>query len=238
MVAIAILGLSLAVILSSEVGLLWSVQRTQHLTLATGLARCRMSEIEVELLEKGFQLLDVTESGDCCEEEENSTYTCEWRIERVELPEMMDLATMAGEGMTDSGSGDVVSTLLDVKEKSKEGLMSGSTTGAPDLSMLTGAFGEDPQAGIQGITTSLMGLVYPNLKPMLEASIRRVTVNVRWREGIRDRSLALTEFVTRPQEGLDPMAQAELDAYEEVQNAAAEDSTPSTPSKSERSTGK
>ena len=47
-----------------------------------------------------------------------------------------------------------------------------------------------------------MGLVYPGLKPMLEASIRRVTVTVKWREGQRDRDLEATQFLTRPQEGM------------------------------------
>lgn len=46
-----------------------------------------------------------------------------------------------------------------------------------------------------------MGLVYPSLKPMLEASIRRVTVKVTWKEGERERELEVTQFLTRPQEG-------------------------------------
>jgi hypothetical protein len=46
-----------------------------------------------------------------------------------------------------------------------------------------------------------MGFVYPGLKPMLEASIRRVTVTVKWSEGKRPRELEVTQFLTRPQEG-------------------------------------
>jgi len=46
-----------------------------------------------------------------------------------------------------------------------------------------------------------MGFVYPSLKPMLEASIRRVTVKVSWREGERPKELEVTQFLTRPQEG-------------------------------------
>lgn len=227
MVAIAILGLSLSVILSSQVGLFSSVQRTQNLTLATGLARCRMSEVEVELLEKGFQLLDVTEEGVCCEDEEDRTFACDWRVERVELPEITELATMAGEGAGEDGSGDPLSKLLELKDKGKEGLDTMGGTGVPDLGSVVGAFGEDPTAGMQGIATSLMGLVYPNLKPMLEASIRRVTITVRWQEGVRERSLVLSQFVTRPEEGLDPLAEAELRALDD----AAGDATtpPATP---------
>ncbi len=223
MVAIAILGLSLSVILSSQVGLFSSVQRTQNLTLATGLARCRMSEVEVELLEKGFQLLDVTEEGACCEDEEDRAFACEWRVERVELPEITELATLAGEGTGEDGSGDPLSKLLELKDKGKDGLTTMGGTGVPDLGSVVGAFGEDPTAGMQGIATSLMGLVYPNLKPMLEASIRRVTITVTWQEGVRERSLVLSQFVTRPEEGLDPLAEAELRA---LSDAAADVTTP------------
>jgi general secretion pathway protein I len=226
MVAIAILGLSLAVILSSQVGLFSSVQRTQNLTLAVGLARCRMSEVEVDLLEKGFQLLDVIEDGPCCEDEEDSTFNCEWKIERVELPEMTDLATLAGEDTDSGGSGDAITQLMELKDKGKEGFSTMGGTGVPDLASLTSAFGSDPSASMQGIAASLMGLVYPNLKPMLEASIRRVTITVRWREGSRDRTLAVTQFVTRPQEGLDPTAEAQLDAILGEQDAAS--GTPGT----------
>lgn len=206
MVAIAILGLSLTVILSAQAGLFSGVQRTQHLTMVAGLARCRMTEIEYELLHQGFQLLDVSDEGACCEEEESSTYTCAWKIERVELPEMTDLQTLAGEGTDGGGTGDALSTLMDLKAKGTEGL-SASGSGAPgDLSALTQSFGGEAMGGMQGIATTLMGLVYPNLKPMLEASIRRVTVTVRWREGKRERDLVVTQFITRPQEGLDPLA--------------------------------
>jgi general secretion pathway protein I len=55
--------------------------------------------------------------------------------------------------------------------------------------------------GASGMEGMVMGFVYPSLKPMLEASIRRVTVKVKWTEGQRARDLEVTQFVTRPQEG-------------------------------------
>jgi general secretion pathway protein I len=57
-----------------------------------------------------------------------------------------------------------------------------------------------------------MSLVYPTLKPMLEASIRRVTVTANWKEGSIDRDLSVAQFLTNPQQGgLDPFAAAGLD---------------------------
>ena len=46
-----------------------------------------------------------------------------------------------------------------------------------------------------------MALVYPQLKPMLEASIRKVTVTVNWQEGLASRDLAIVQYVTRPMRG-------------------------------------
>ncbi len=36
---------------------------------------------------------------------------------------------------------------------------------------------------------------------MYEASIRRITVTVRWKEGPNERELPITQFVTNPQRG-------------------------------------
>ena len=46
-----------------------------------------------------------------------------------------------------------------------------------------------------------MGFVYPSLKIMMEASIRRVTVTVRWKDGATAREFVLVQYVTNPQRG-------------------------------------
>jgi general secretion pathway protein I len=64
-----------------------------------------------------------------------------------------------------------------------------------------------------GMASMVIGFVYPELKLMLEASIRKVIVTVHWKEGNSDRELSATQYVTSPQQGgLDPLAAAGLDA--------------------------
>lgn len=46
-----------------------------------------------------------------------------------------------------------------------------------------------------------MTLVYPNLKPMLEASIRKVTVAVKWQDGDKERDISIVQYVTNPLQG-------------------------------------
>jgi hypothetical protein len=53
-------------------------------------------------------------------------------------------------------------------------------------------------AGAQGLLSMVFSIVYPSLKPLLEAAIRRVTVVIRWKEGTQPRSFTLLQYVTNP----------------------------------------
>ena len=44
-------------------------------------------------------------------------------------------------------------------------------------------------------------MVYPAVKPMFEASIRRVSVAVKWQEGRDERSFDIAQYLTNPQQG-------------------------------------
>jgi general secretion pathway protein I len=217
MVAISILGLALTVILSSQVGLFSSSQRARYLTVATSLVRCKMSEVEAKLLKEGYQLTDVNDEGPCCEEEESAGYRCTWKVEKIELPDMADM----GDGGSSFAGGDSgpLSSLLNLKSTLD------LDAGMAALSGLGGSFGE---AGVGGLAPVLMSFVYPSLKPMLEASIRKVTVSVTWKEGALDRTLEVTQFVTDPQQGgLNPNAAKGLqEGVEAVQGAISGGANP------------
>lgn len=201
LVAIAILGLGLTVILGSQVGLFTNASRGQHLTVATNLARCKMGEIEIDLLKLGYQLTDVTDEGPCCGDDDgNEGYRCSWKIERVTLPEMPlnnadGGANPAGDGGLDLGP---ISMLTGLNKPGGQAL--GSQSSPTDLAK---TLGNAPSA--MGLAPMMMSMVYPTLKPMLEASIRKVSVTVTYREGKFERELLITQYVTNPQQGqLDP----------------------------------
>ncbi len=59
-----------------------------------------------------------------------------------------------------------------------------------------------------GLAAMALTIVYPTLKPMLEASIRRITVSVKWSEGSSQRSFDIAEYVTNPMQGLPPVGSA------------------------------
>lgn len=193
LVAVSILGLGLTVILSSQASLFATSARSEKLSLAVSLARCRMSETELELIKMGYPLADESHEGECCAEgESDEGFSCSWKVERVKLPEASLGAELDGGTTGEDGLG-ALTKLGEISKGGPEAL--GDTT---DLGSLASELGG---ASTEGIAPMMMSMVYPQLKPMLEASIRKVTVTIAWKEGKTDRSLDIVQFVTDPQQG-------------------------------------
>ncbi|HHH11158.1 MAG TPA: prepilin-type N-terminal cleavage/methylation domain-containing protein, partial [Sorangium sp.] len=199
MVAVAILGLSLTAILSAQFGAVKAVEHGRHMSVATGLARCRMSEIEIQLAVDGFQELDEVSQGPCCAGDDNPRMMCEWRIEKPTFPEpqygQLDLDSSLG------GDGNALGKLA---QGAKDGSLDGAKNLGDVANVLGGQEGVDDLAagGVGGVASMVMGMVYPDLKAIFEASTRRVTVSVVWQEGGSDYDLTVVQWVTKPQPGL------------------------------------
>ena len=217
MVAVAILGLGLTVILSAQAGLFASATRAKNETVAIGMVRCKMGEIEEELLRMGYQEDDVVDEGQCCEDETPNRVRCKWRIDRVELPDPLsfgdsnpagsgssldlstpttDLSSLTSGGLSGAGP---LGVLAGLGAGNGGGL--GSNGSADGLSSLASSLGESASGGVAGLAPMVMSIVYPSLKPMLEASIRKITVVVYWKEGSIDRELSVVQYVTNPMRG-------------------------------------
>jgi general secretion pathway protein I len=206
LVAVAVLAIGLTVVLTAQTGLFSSGQHAHNLSLATGLARCRMSEVEVQLLRDGFPISDIEEQGPCCEEEDESQFRCHWEVESVMLPDL-DVNLGDGGALDPTGSNSATTSALTqglepisgardsfVKGNASEAF--GGLSGAMPPGMMGG-----PSAGAGAVASMAMGMIYPALKEMLEASIRRVEVQVLWREGSQERNLTLVQYLTNPQQG-------------------------------------
>ena len=204
LVAISILGMGLTVLLSSQVGLFSSAKRAQNLSVATGLARCKMAEAELKLTQEGYPLIDQNDEGRCCEDEDTEGFSCRWKIETVKLPEPKGLSDPSGDGDLDDQSG--LGTLGALQSIQTQG--ASALKGDGGIAGLSGLLeGAAAGGGVQGMAPLVMGLVYPSLKPMLEASIRKVSVSVVWKEGSKERDFSITQYVTNPQQGgLNPNA--------------------------------
>jgi general secretion pathway protein I len=214
MVAVGILGLSLTVILSAQAGLYAGGGYAQHTSIATGLLRCRMTEIEERLVKLGYPESDEKDDGSCCDDDLRPDMRCEWKVERIELPSIdpaaMGSASPGGPGGPGSPGGPL-SALMGGAQGAPGGgplaalgQMAGSTTslslsGADGgVSSLASALSDGTGGGMSAIAQLAMSFVYPTLKPMLEASIRKITVKVAWKEGVQSRELSAVQYVTRP----------------------------------------
>ncbi len=239
MVAVAILGLGLTAILSAQAGAFASAAHARHLSQATGLVRCKMLEVEEDLLRNGFQVTDVAADGPCCDGDEAVPMHCAWRVEAPVLPTpeygQMDLTSnfdpsslgpLAGL-MQPGGAKDMFGSGSNVTDIAQQ--LFGSGTPPPDVAGLlpgasagTGAtpVGVDAGAGLltdpnappvpggpsanpmDQISGMVMGMVYPDLKTYFEASTRRVTIDLTWREGARSYTLTVEQWIAQPQQGI------------------------------------
>lgn len=197
MVAVAILGLTLTVILSAQGNISAKNQQATNMAFAGSLARCKMTEVEEKLLKMGYPEIDQIDTAvSCCEDFDREGFTCDTRVEKIELPQ---LENTSGDGGSLFGAPASSSNPLSGVLNNPAG------TGQLNLSMEAGAEGIQQLAGqmggAEGMMSTVMGIVYPSLKPMMEASVRRVSVTVHWKEGPNIRELPIIQYVTNPQRG-------------------------------------
>jgi general secretion pathway protein I len=212
MVATAILGLTLTVILSAEGGLAASNKSTANVGMAISLARCKMVEAEDKTLRFGFPLVDDLQlEQTCCNDEEVVGFKCDMRTELILMPNP-PTTKLDGGGLSLSASATPSSMLSSALPPDIPGTLAafggdgGSTAtlnfldGGGLNSMLGQQMGGSG-AGASGLVGMVMGFVYPFVKPMMEASIRRVTVTVRWKEGIKPKEFSIVQYLTNPSNG-------------------------------------
>jgi general secretion pathway protein I len=204
MVAIAILGLAMTVILSAQGDCAVKDARAANIGQAITIGRCRMAEIEEKIAKFGYAQLDEIEVDNpiCCDDRVVKGFSCDWRIEKVLLPSppqnSIDGGSLSLGGVLDGGSAiqlppgaaaAATNPLGGAALNFDAGL---AGIGTSMMSQFGGA------GGAQGMLSMVFGIVYPSLKPVLEMTIRRVTVTIKWREGVKARELPLVQFVTNP----------------------------------------
>jgi general secretion pathway protein I len=220
MVATAILGLTLTVILSAEGGLAASGKSTANVGRAISLGRCKMTEAEDKVLRYGFPFVDdIQLDQTCCNDEEVPGFKCDMRTELILMPNPPTTG-LDGGAMSLSGSPSASAALTAATAAAAAATAGGAPTDLPGVLGGLGLGGDGGMgsinleggvpgllgmggsgAGTQGLLSMVMGFVYPFIKPMMEASIRRVTVTVRWMEGAKPKEFSLLQYITNPSNG-------------------------------------
>ena len=219
--AVALFGAVVTTILSAQAGLIAGNKAAANISQAIEIGRCRMSEVEEKELKLGYPEIEEKDSSQfCCDEKEMPGFLCEWRVERVLLPQATSLAADAGLNSVlggglglDAGNIGSIASGMGTSLASPIGSMMSNPLGGAQLDLDGGlqnmgqilgqSFGGGGGMGVQGLLTLVFSLVYPSLKPLLELAIRRVTVIVKWKEGKIDRDFTLVQYITNPsQSGL------------------------------------
>jgi general secretion pathway protein I len=103
---------------------------------------------------------------------------------------------------------DVAKTLADANATMTQSMAGAAPVPMTSASSVTppGSPTMDPNggagSGMGGLASMAMSLVYPNLKLLFEASTRRITATVTFREGGKQHAIEVTEWFCVPQKGL------------------------------------
>jgi len=173
MLALAILGMSLSVLIRSQQMSVRAANRAKLMTVAVMLARYTIVEVEDKLFEDGFSDFDQEESGDF-EEEGFKRYSYTLKVDKVELPTNVNaesFSSMLGGGSSSSG------------DSASSG--SGAASGASS-------------SPVKSMGAAVMSKQFELVKNVLEQAIRRVSVKVEWKEGKRKKHVAVVGYFTDP----------------------------------------
>jgi len=186
MIAVAILGLSLTAIFSSEVGAANVAARARRQNVAATLARCKMGEIEEIIGIEGLPALEKKDTDNCCEHAPVEGYECDWIVDRIILPE---LGAQGGDEEYEGGG-----------EASRDRSQRRLTETYDEINAQGGGTPQEVIAGQAGnLTTLALEIGYPILKPFLEEQVRRAKVSVRWKEGPSERGFDVIQFLVSEQ---------------------------------------
>jgi general secretion pathway protein I len=204
-IAVAILGVSLTVLLQSQAASLNNAGRSRDLTVATLLARGKMIDVEKHLFHDGFQMSTEDEEGDFTDEG-HPDYKWHTRISEVEfdLSKLMDVCgSMGGKG-------------------------GGSPFGGSSSSGESAAGNEAASCeSILGSVSAMLG----GFTDQLGRSLRAVELTVSWADGKYKQSTSVRALLSRDdfnteqegeaQKGVVSAVQQQLDAGNPAARPAA-----------------
>jgi general secretion pathway protein I len=192
-VAMAILSLSLMAIFRLNSGAVAMHAYTKRLTVATLLARSKMTDIEQELYDKGFNVDDQDESGDFSDEGYTSF---KWRA-RIIAPKTEGLSSeqlisavfgLPGLGSLFGGSGSSPGGSTAASAASTLA----SSSGGPTAGLLA------PGASLAGGMGAMSGMLQGPLTQMtqqLTQAVREIRLSVSWKDGRTPESIDLVTHI-------------------------------------------
>jgi prepilin-type N-terminal cleavage/methylation domain-containing protein len=211
MLALAILAMGLAVLIKDTANNIASTEGAHMDGVVSDLARYQMGEIEEKLEKEGFQETLDHKDGNFSEQGWESV-TWEYKIEPVELPDLGAVQTMASKEMQQK-------QLAAGGNAAGSGSGTGAGSGSMDPNDMSTMFGNSALGGMLGMFGGMGGGMgmgggsggmgaadakgamfiqsqYELVKQVLKASIRKITLTVRWEVMQEKRSMDVVEYIT------------------------------------------
>lgn len=187
MISLGIIALSLTILVRSVGNNIRETQELEALTVATTLARTKMNEIEEQLIKDGFLETDQSSEGDFGDDGW-SDFTWVAKVDKIEIPSFDQLQAMQNAVASGSGSG------------AGSGSGSGAVGGGFGDSALGGMMsllgGSSDAAGAAG--GAFIQQQFQLVQDVLESSMRKVTLTVKWKVLGRDKTLPVVAYFTDP----------------------------------------
>jgi general secretion pathway protein I len=194
MIALAILGLALTMLVRSIAGNIGSAQQSMYMGLVADLGRGKMYDIEEHLAQEGMKDTEEHEEGDF-DDEGWPAIKWEYRIIPVELPSFDKLLGMSQGGGSGSGSGSGEDADGDgVPDPAALDRFNNSAIGQL-MSMFGGGMAQG-DAGLGEANLGMVQMVYPMIQDVLKKSIRKIVLTIRWDTGFEAEHVDFVMYVT------------------------------------------
>lgn len=210
MMALAILGFGLTVLIKSAAGNISNAQQAHMMGVVTDLARAKMYDLEDKLQKDGFSDTEQHEEDQAFTEEGWPQVHYSYKIEEVELPgfdQLQELAkghaSKAGSGAAGSGAAGSGEGVVGAAGSGEDGAASafGNSALGGMMSMFGGGFGGAGGGKGSGDIDSAVGASfvqgqYTMFQQILKVSIRKVSLTIKWQVLGSDRDMKVVQFLT------------------------------------------
>ncbi len=192
MIALAILGMALTMLVRSIAGNISSAQEAMYMGIVADLGRGKMYDIEEHLAQEGFKDTEEHEEG-VFDDEGWPGIKWEYKVIPVELPSFDKLVGLAQGGGSGSGSGSGSDADGDgIPDPAQMARFEDSMFG--QMMTMFGGMGGDSKGG--GPDLSMIQMAYPMIQEVLKKSIRKVVLTIRWDTGFDAEHVDFVTFTT------------------------------------------
>jgi prepilin-type N-terminal cleavage/methylation domain-containing protein len=219
MIALSLLGLALVVVMKSSASNIFYSQDAHMIGVTTELARGKMYDLEETLAKEGFSDSNQDKNGDFADE---GWPAIKWeaKVEEVQLPgfeqlqaltkgqagklqgQRADALKAAAGGATAPGpSSQPLSLAGKTDDKCSDGADPNASFQDSALGGLLGTFGGGDDGSVDAASAKGGGFIQSQFKlfqDLLKASIRKVTLTLKWEVMGRERDMKVVAYFTDP----------------------------------------